>query len=98
MQNPNNVSQTPLDRSRWHTFGASYDPREQQVTWWVDGVQQMSASAPYVPEVAAKQHFYLIISNQTHGQKKPYDMLVRAVRAYVSPGSSILPASQTAEH
>jgi hypothetical protein len=89
VQNPNNVSTVPLDRSQWHTFGGSYDPKQQKVTWWVDGVEQMSAGAPYVPEVAAKQHFYLIISNQTHGAKKPYDMFVRGVRAYVPPGSTL---------
>lgn len=93
VQNPNNVSGVPLDRSAWHTFGGSFDPSRQQVTWWVDGVEQMSAGAPYVPEVAAKQHFYLIISAQTHGAGKPYDMLVRSVRAYVPPTSSLPAAS-----
>jgi len=47
--------------------------------------------APYVPEVAAKQHFYMILSNQTHGAKVPYDMFVTAVRAYV-PRTSKVPA------
>ncbi len=89
VQNPNNVVNTPLDRSKVHTFGGSYDPVLGKVTWWLDGVEQMSAGAPYVPEVAAKQHFYMILSNQTHGAKKPYDMFVTAVRAYVPPSSSI---------
>jgi endoglucanase len=88
IQNPNNVPQTPLDRSRRHTFGASYDPVSRKVTWWVDGVEQMSAGAPHVPEVAAKQHFYLIISNQTHGANKPYDMTVTGVRAFVPPDAA----------
>lgn len=91
VMNPNNVSKTPLDRSQRHTFGASYDPVRQQATWWVDGVQQMSAGHPYVPGVAAKQHFYLIISAQTHGGNKPYHMFISGVRAYVPP-SSTLPA------
>jgi hypothetical protein len=91
VQNPNNVVNAPLDRSKLHTFGGSYDPRHQKVTWWVDGVEQMSAGAPYVPEIAAKQHFYLIVSNQTHGAKKPYEMFISGVRAYVPP-SSALPA------
>jgi len=82
-QNPNNVSTVPLDRSRWHTFGGSYDPVRQRVAWWLDGVEQMSAGPPYVPEVASKQHFYLIMSCQSHGANKPYDMFVRAVRAYI---------------
>jgi hypothetical protein len=98
VQNPNNVSREPLDRSQWHTFGGSYDPQQQMVTWWVDGVEQMSAEAPYVPEVAAQQHFYLIISNQTHGAKKRYDMFVRGVRAYAPPTSSLPAAPDAAEH
>ena len=89
--NHNNVSKVPLDRSQKHTFGASYDPVRQQATWWVDGEQQMSAGYPYVPGVAAKQHFYLIMGAQTHGARKPYQMFVSAVRAFVPP-SSALPA------
>lgn len=89
VQNPNNVVAVPLDRSQPHTFGASYDPARQKVTWWVDGVEQMSAGAPYVPDVAARQHFYLIMSAQTHGAKKPYEMLIGGVRAYVPPGSTL---------
>jgi hypothetical protein len=89
VQNPNNVSRIPLDRSQPHTFGASYDPVQPQVTWWVDGQQQMSAGAPYVPAVASRQHFYLILSGQSHGAKKPHDTFIRGVRAYVPPRSSL---------
>jgi hypothetical protein len=83
VQNPNNVSRTPLDRSQMHTFGASYDPAQQKATWWVDGKQQMSAGAPFVPAVAARQHFYLILSGQSHGANKPHFTLISGVRAYV---------------
>ena len=91
IQNPNNVLKVPLDRSQWHTFGASYDPAGKTATWWLDGVRQMSATSPYVPDIAAKQHFYLIISAQSHGKKTEHLMFVRAVRAYV-PSASALPA------
>jgi hypothetical protein len=91
VQNPNNVCPAPLDRAKKHTFGSSYDPVKQTVTWWLDGVRQMSAGAPFVPAVAAKQHFYLIISAQSHGKKKPYTMFVSGVRAWV-PRQSKLPA------
>jgi len=91
IQNPNNVSSVPIDRSQKHTYGGSYDPVHQSVTWWVDGVEQMRAGAPYVPAVAANQHFYLIISAQSRGARKPYSMFVSGVRAYVPP-SSMLPA------
>jgi hypothetical protein len=89
IMNRNNVLQTPLDRSQKHIFGASFDPVKMQVTWWVDGVQQHTASGDCVPEIARKQNFYLIMGAQTHGAKKPYDMLVSSVRAFVPPTSKL---------
>lgn len=89
VQNPNNLCAAPLDRSKKHTFGASYDPVKQTVTWWLDGVQQMSAGAPYVPAVAKKQNFYLIISAQSQGKKVAYTMFVSGVRAWVPKGSKL---------
>jgi hypothetical protein len=89
IQNGNNVSPVALDRSRKHTFGVSYDPLHQKATWWVDGREQMSAGPPHVPDVAARQHFYLILSAQSHGAKKPYTMLVSGVRAYAPPTSPL---------
>jgi hypothetical protein len=85
IQNPNNVAKLPLDRSQKHTFGASYDPVQQKVTWWVDGQEQMSAGAPYVPAIAAQQHFYLLLSAQSHKAKKPYFTFIGGVRAFVPP-------------
>lgn len=91
VMNRNNVLKTPLDRSQKHTFGASWDPVKQQVTWWVDGVEQMSATGDCISPVAVKQHFYLIMGAQTHGAKKPYTMYISGVRAFVPP-SAKLPA------
>lgn len=88
-QNPNNVSSVAIDRSQKHTFGASYDPVLQKATWWVDGKLQMSAGSPDVPAIAARQHFYLIISAFSHGAKKPYFMFVSGVRAYAPPSSPL---------
>ena len=93
VQNPNNVSVVPIDRSKTHTYGASYDPLHQSVSWWVDGAEQMSAGPPHVPAIATKQRFYLIISAQSHGKQRPYSMFVSGVRAYVPPSSS-LPGNQ----
>jgi len=89
VQNPNNVRPEPIDRSKRHTFGASYDPLTQTATWWLDGVKQMSATAPYVPAIAAKQHFYLILSGQSHGKQKEHLTIVSGVRAYVPPFSPL---------
>jgi hypothetical protein len=82
-QNGNNVSKTPLDRTQWHTFGASYDPVKSQVTWWLDGKKTVTTTTPNVPAIAAEQHFYLIVSNQEKKLHIPYLMYLRAVRAYV---------------
>ena len=86
-QNPNNVVAAALDRTKRHTFGAAWDPAKQEVTWWLDGVKQMSAGAPYVPAVARRQNFYLILSAQSHGKNVPYTMYVSGVRAWVRPGA-----------
>ncbi len=93
ISNPNNLSSVALDRSHKHTFGGSYDPLDQRVSWWVDGERQMSAGSPYVPAVAAKQHFYLILSAQTHGKNIPYSMFVSGVRAYVPLALELLAPS-----
>jgi hypothetical protein len=85
LHNGNNVSSVPIDRSKQHTFGASYDPIGQKVTWWVDGEKQMQTASPHVPAVASKQRFYLILSAQSHGKQKPYLMFVSGVRAFVPP-------------
>lgn len=96
IQNPNNVVRTPLDRTQTHVFGASYDPCRQSVTWWVDGVRQMEATAPHVPEIATQQHFYLIVSAQSHGKKLDYLMFLGRVRAYTLPSSPIPAAGKPA--
>lgn len=88
-KNKGHISKIPLRRKREITFGASYDPNQSKVTWWVDGKEQHSATSPYVPNVAKRQNFYLIISANTHGKKIPYSMFVRGVRAYTLPEADI---------
>lgn len=87
LQNPGNVSKTPLDRTRRHRFGASYAPKSQTVCWWLDDQLILVQSAPYVPEVAANLNYYLIMGAQMHKQKKEYYMYVHAVRAYTTQSS-----------
>ncbi|MCE1186308.1 MAG: hypothetical protein LWW92_11965, partial [Rhodocyclales bacterium] len=82
-----------LDRSRSHTFGLSYDPNARKVTWWLDGVAQMSAGGDLIPPIAYTHHYYLILSAQSHeklpnGQSRtpiPYKMHVHGIRAFVRP-------------
>jgi hypothetical protein len=75
-----------LDRTRVHTFGASYDPIRRQVTSWLDGQQewQTPVNCKSVPEIAARQHFYPILSvwRLDKGVHKTYTMYVSGVRAY----------------
>ena len=60
-------SSEQLDRTELHTFGASYDPKMQAVAWWLDDSKiGDGAVTEGVPEVAAQQHFYLILSCQSH--------------------------------
>ncbi len=54
------------------------------MTWYEDGVRQMSDST-YVPAVASLQDFYLILSADTHGKKHPYTMYVSGIRAFTAP-------------
>eukprot|EP01047_Picozoa_sp_COSAG01_P039753 COSAG01_NODE_3303_length_6294_cov_3.018402_2_plen_967_part_00 len=87
--NRGNVLKKPLNRTQWHTFGASFDPKTQQVSWWLDGTERLSAGPPAVPQIARNQNYYLIISAQTHSTKRgepavDYWMLVRRVRAFVA--------------
>jgi hypothetical protein len=89
LQNPNNVSLVPLDRTVLHAFGASYDSIGGTVTWWLDGMKTFSAGFPYVPSIARRQNFYIIMGAQSHGESKPYKMIVERLRAFVSPTSSL---------
>jgi hypothetical protein len=96
--NPNNMIFKPLDRAKVHTFGASYDPKKTNVTWWLDGKKQMSATTPYCPEIAAKQHFYLIVNSNFHYKKDlDYLMFVSGVRAFVPPTSPLPAAAEAKE-
>ena len=78
-----------IDRTKVHTFGASYDPVNRQVTSWLDGEKQWQTppNSSSVPEIAAKQHFYPILSVWRHkkGPRRSYTMYVSRVRAYVPP-------------
>jgi hypothetical protein len=89
LQNPNNVRREKLDRTARNIFGASYDPKTRTVIWWLNGKMQMSATTPYVPSIAEKQNFYLIMGAQRRSKKVPYKMYVHAVRAFTTPSSEI---------
>lgn len=83
LQNPNATSKVPLDRTQPNVFGVSYDPATLTVRWWLNGQQVQEAGPPYVPEIARRQNFYLIVSAQSHRNISDYQMKFMGVRAYV---------------
>ncbi len=82
IQNPNPTSKEPLDRTQPNVFGVSYSPETLTVRWWLNGRQVLEASHPYVPEIARRQNFYLIVSAQSHKNISDYSMKLMGVRAY----------------
>ena len=84
IQNPDPTSKVPLDRTRPNVFGVSYDPATLTVRWWVNGQQVLEAGAPYVPEIARRQNFYLIVSSQSRKNANDYQMKLMGVRAFSS--------------
>ncbi len=43
----------------------------------------LEAGPPYVPEIARRQNFYLIVSAQSHKNVSHYQMKFMGVRAFV---------------
>jgi hypothetical protein len=78
------VSSPPMDRTQEHIFGLSYDPVRTTVTWYVDGVSVGSASTAGLPAIIKEHHYYLIMSNQTHGLHRPYNMYIRYFTAWAA--------------
>lgn len=83
IQNPNPTSKVPLDRTQPNVFGVSYSPETLSVRWWLNGQKVLEAGPPYVPEIARKQNFYLIVSAQSHKNVSIYQMKFMGVRAFV---------------
>ncbi|WP_374488524.1 hypothetical protein [Zoogloea sp.] len=85
-QNQHNMtSRQPLDRTQAHVFGVSYEPDKRQVTWWIDGVAQMSAGGELIPPIARNHHYYLIMSSQTRKEGRPYLMHFYGLRVFTRP-------------
>gem|GEM_PF-212103 len=87
--NPNNGVKLPLDRTKMNTFGAAYDPKRRSVSWWLNGKFMMEAAPEYVPEIGAKQNFYLLIAASARPKQVPYTMYLGGVRAFVPPTSTL---------
>jgi len=80
-----------MDRTEDHIFGASYDPKARQVTWWVDGISVGSVSTAAVPSFINTYHYYLLINNQNHGKNKPYEMYIPYFSAWTGADTPMAP-------
>lgn len=93
IQNPNPTSKVPLDRTQPNVFGVSYSPDELKVRWWLNGKKVLEAAHPFVPEIARRQNFYLIVSAQSHRSISDYQLKLMGVRAYVGESTPKSPAT-----
>jgi hypothetical protein len=80
--NPN-LHNKKMDRAQRHRFGAGFDPSNLTITYWYDDRIQYTASGESVPEVAKKQHFYLIMNTNSQGRHLPFTMNLYRVRAFM---------------
>ena len=72
----------PMDRSRPHIFGVSYDPRSSQFEWWIDGKLVQRVDGASFANITDQQKFYILISAKSQGKNVPYEMVVSSIRAY----------------
>lgn len=70
-----------LDRTKNHTFGVGYNASNRTIQWWLDGKKQQFSNSRFIPTVAAKHNYYLIMSAQTHGLEKPYTLYISRILA-----------------
>lgn len=73
-----------IDRSQRHRFGAGFDPHHLTISFWYDDKLQYTASGESVPDIAKRQHFYVIMNAASHDRHLPYRMNVYRVRAFAS--------------
>jgi hypothetical protein len=72
-----------IDRSQRHRFAAGFDPRTLKITFWYNDKIQYVASGKSVPEIARRQHFYVIMNASSHKLGLPYTLNIYRVRAFV---------------
>lgn len=78
-QNPHPAPRK-LDRTKFHTFSAYYDPVNATVKWWVD--DELHNEAP-APAIGSNLKYHVVMSAQTHGKNEPYKLIVKRVRVFV---------------
>lgn len=74
------ASAKKLDRTKFHTYAAYYNPTKATVKWWVD--EELHNEEP-APSIGSSLNYYVIMNAQTHGKKQPYKLIVKRVRVFV---------------
>jgi len=72
--------QTPIDYTKEHIYGVSYDPATNALQYYIDNVPTWKATLP--GSVIKDYHYFLVMESSSHGAKTPYDMYIRYVAAY----------------
>jgi hypothetical protein len=80
--NPN-LHNTKIDRTQRHRFAAGFDPENLKITFWHNDKIQYVASGESVPEIARKQHFYVLMNATSHKLELPYTLNIYRIRAFV---------------
>jgi hypothetical protein len=78
-----NLYNEKINRTQRHRFAAGFDSQNLKITFWYDDKIQYVASGPSVPDIARRQHFYVIMNAASHKLGLPYAMNVYRVRAFV---------------
>jgi hypothetical protein len=71
-----------IDRTKPHVFGASYDPTGKVLQYWLDGQKQFAISTAANDTEIHNNHYYLIMSAESHGLLKPYSMYIKYFSAW----------------
>jgi hypothetical protein len=70
----------PLDYTKEHIYGLSYDPATNVLQWYIDNVPTWKATP--VNSVIKDFHYNLVMAAASHGSHVGYDMFIRYVTAY----------------
>jgi Calx-beta domain len=70
----------PLDFTKEHIYGISYDPINNVLQWYIDNVPTWR----FIPtgSVIKDFHYFLVMESSSHRLHTPYDMYIRYVAAY----------------
>jgi hypothetical protein len=70
----------PLDFTKEHIYGVSYDPATNVLQWYIDNVPSWKTTP--VGSVIKDFHYFVVMGAGSHGSHTPYDMFIRYVTAF----------------